>query len=58
MWALVELVPIRVWERYEFVPLAITSVSVAVALLLSFAKFTYRMGSILQAQRDPKAKSS
>jgi hypothetical protein len=45
VWALVELVSVRVWGRYEFVPLAVTSVSVAVALLLSFAKLTYRMVS-------------
>jgi alpha-1,3-glucosyltransferase len=45
VWALVEMVPVRVWGRYEFVPLAVTSVSVAVALLISFARITYRMVS-------------
>jgi hypothetical protein len=58
VWALVELVPVRVWGRYEFVPLAVTSVSVAVALLLSFANITYRMVSIDAGSAGPKDKDS
>lgn len=38
-----EGVPIQVWGRYEFVPLALTSVSCAAALLLA----TIRLGCIL-----------
>ena len=43
VWALVEVVPVSVWGRYEFVPLAVTSVSVAVAMLVSFARITRHM---------------
>jgi hypothetical protein len=43
--ALVDVVPVRVWGQYECVPLAVTSVSVAVALSISFVRITYRMVS-------------